>query len=93
MSRAEKEISQISEIVSVLQGLSTIPVIEIDANRFIRPLVSSIKRELAFLTEDVSFNFYSKFKRANLFSNSIPITNNQAKMMLKFGIKEYSHCG
>ena len=53
--RAEMEINQISEIVPAIQGISLIPIIEIDANRFIRPVVSSIKRELAYLTGEVGF--------------------------------------
>jgi hypothetical protein len=58
-------------------------LIEINANRFIRPVVSEIKRKLASFTEN----------RSNLFLNPIQIAKAKAEIMLKLGIKELSPCG
>lgn len=44
--RTEKEVSNISEITSTIEALSSIPVLEIDANRNIRPIYAALKEKL-----------------------------------------------
>jgi adenylate/nucleoside-diphosphate kinase len=80
---AEQEISQIAEVVAALEGSGKAQIIEINANRFIRPVVSEIKKKLASFTEN----------RISLFLNPFKISKAKAATMLKLGIKEYSSCG
>ena len=56
-NRAEKEISQITEVLSTLESLATIPVVEIDANRYVRPVMATLKEKLAPWTQDVFFYY------------------------------------
>ncbi len=83
MISAEQEISQIAEVVAALEGSGKAQIIEINANRFIRPVVSEIKKKLASFTEN----------RSSLFLNPFKISKAKAATMLKLGIKEYSSCG
>lgn len=50
-------INQINEVTSTLEGSGTMPLIVINANRFIRPVVSEITRELASFTDNVRIIF------------------------------------
>lgn len=50
----EKDINQLADVISLFQSLSVaIPVIEIDANKYIRPVTATLRAKLAPLAVDV----------------------------------------
>ena len=53
----EKDINQSADVISLIQSLSVaIPVIEIDASKYIRPVAATLRAKLAPLTVDVGLS-------------------------------------
>jgi hypothetical protein len=56
----EKDVNQSAEVISLFQSLSVAPpIIEIDANKYIRPVAANLKAKLAPLTADVGPFYYN----------------------------------
>lgn len=79
----EKENSKISEVVSSLESTGLMQIIEIDANKFIRPVVAEIRKNLHQFLEN----------RKALFSNVLSIDKPKADVMLRLGVKYHSEFG
>jgi hypothetical protein len=67
MNRCEKEASQLQEVLGTLQSMSSLPIIELDGGKYIRPLWSEIKNRLKPFLDGVIFIFCDALK--NLFFN------------------------
>lgn len=52
-NRIDKENSQVGEVSSIMETQSTIPVIEIDTNKCLRPVICDLRAKLKPLIEHV----------------------------------------
>ena len=55
MYSIEKESAQVVEVLSTLEALCTIPVLEMDANKYIRSILVSAQKKLSIYLENVIF--------------------------------------
>ncbi|KAJ3221922.1 adenylate kinase, partial [Clydaea vesicula] len=76
----EKEENRVSETISAIESYSSIPVQEIDANRFLRPIISEIKHNLRIFIEN----------RKSILSNARSVDFKTAEDLLKYGVKKFS---
>ncbi|KAI8854450.1 hypothetical protein BC829DRAFT_439159 [Chytridium lagenaria] len=80
---AEKENMRVSEVIGSVDGNWSVPIIELDGSKCIRPVVSSLKKKL--------FSVFDA--RKSIFSNAISIEKPEAETLLRLGIKSYSPFG
>ncbi|KAJ3316654.1 adenylate kinase, partial [Blyttiomyces sp. JEL0837] len=83
IDKIEKENLRISEVIGAVDGFWTVPVIEIDCNKFARPVIGTMKKMLRPFFEN----------RASIFSNAVSVTQRVADTLLRLGIKSYSPFG
>ncbi|KAI9101243.1 hypothetical protein DFS34DRAFT_592129 [Phlyctochytrium arcticum] len=76
----DKEVSRITEIVSTIESIGDIPIIEIDASKTRRPVFAALKEKLRPFLE----------YRASLFSNGYKVNKKTADKLLELGVKDYS---
>ncbi|KAJ3052473.1 adenylate kinase [Rhizophlyctis rosea] len=79
----EKETSLIGDVTATLDGLSSIPVINIDANKYARVVISNVKRKLKPYLDD----------RKSLFAPTKGLKRKAAEKLLEYGVKTYSPFG
>ncbi|KAJ3218873.1 adenylate kinase [Dinochytrium kinnereticum] len=80
---AEKENMRVSEVISSVDGNWSVPIIELDGTKCIRPVVASLRQKLKPIFE----------ARGSIFSNAIRVEKADAETLLRLGIKSYSAFG
>ncbi|KAJ3092712.1 adenylate kinase [Quaeritorhiza haematococci] len=82
----DKEATRIQEVVASIEALCPVPVIELDANRCLRPIIGTLKQAMKPYIDH----------RPSLFSNAYKVDEETAEEMLRVGIKSFSqfwkHC-
>ncbi|KAJ3138794.1 adenylate kinase [Physocladia obscura] len=79
----EKENNRISDVVNTFENSWQVPLIEIDCNKCLRPIIGNLKKNLIPFFEN----------RKSLLSNAMKIDFREAEMLMRLGIKTYSAFG
>ncbi|KAI8807242.1 hypothetical protein BJ742DRAFT_317871 [Cladochytrium replicatum] len=80
---SEREAVGITEVTGTFEAMSSIPIVDIDANKFTRPVVAQLKALLKPFVEN----------RSNIFCSPIAIARDQAEIFIRLGIKTFSKFG
>ncbi|KAI8841516.1 hypothetical protein BJ741DRAFT_529480 [Chytriomyces cf. hyalinus JEL632] len=80
VSSVDKGNMRVSDAVSSFENAWQVPIIEIDCNKCLRPMIGSLKRQCVPFFEN----------RPSLLSNALKIEFREAEMLLRLGIKSYS---
>ncbi|KAI9344788.1 hypothetical protein DFJ73DRAFT_626763, partial [Zopfochytrium polystomum] len=80
MDMIEKENMRVQDVISTVEGTGLAPVIEIDCNRCVRPVIRNLKDRL---------KPYLDF-RMSVFSNALAIGESDAETLIRLGIKSFS---
>ncbi|KAJ3245876.1 adenylate kinase [Chytriomyces hyalinus] len=80
VSSVDKGNMRVSDAVSSFENAWQVPIIEIDCNKCLRPMIGSLKRQCVPFFEN----------RPSLLSNALKIEFREAEMLLRLGVKSYS---
>ncbi|KAJ3163039.1 adenylate kinase [Geranomyces michiganensis] len=76
----EKAAGDVADAVGIMESKSGVPVVQIDANAAVRPVLSSLRKALASYLTD----------RQSLFSTAYKVTPKEATRSLELGVKSLS---
>ncbi|ORY47443.1 P-loop containing nucleoside triphosphate hydrolase protein [Rhizoclosmatium globosum] len=79
----DKDNMRIGDATSTFESSWTVPIIEIDCNKCIRPVLGSLKRNCTQFFEN----------RRSLLCNAIKIEYRDAELLMRLGVKNYSKFG
>eukprot|EP00842_Homolaphlyctis_polyrhiza_P006388 jgi/Hompol1/6750/HPOL_001194-RA len=83
LSSIEKDSAQHQEFIGIIENMCSVPVVEINCNQCLRPVMAILNRKLRRYLE----------LRHGLLTSATPITVKRAELLLKLGIKYYSPIG